>query len=99
MKEMIIMEEKVVVMESFVVVKCLCDLYQDFRELMIEMIIEKRIRWLEEFEEFLVCYLMLNVDEYYDFIIKVFRQVWCELEEVYFDQKLLKEGYYDVQNY
>ncbi|XP_057544957.1 transcription repressor OFP5 [Amaranthus tricolor] len=66
---------------SFAVVKSSSDPKQDFRESMVEMIMEKRIRRPEELEELLACYLTLNADEYHDVIIRVFRQVWCELED------------------
>ncbi|KAL2930969.1 Transcription repressor OFP5 [Bienertia sinuspersici] len=66
---------------SFAVVKSSRDPQQDFRDSMIEMIMEKRIRQPEELEELLACFLTLNADEYHDLIIKVFQQVWRELEE------------------
>ena len=66
---------------SFAVVKSSSDPKQDFRESMVDMIMEKRIRRPEELEELLACYLTLNADEYHDVIIRVFRQVWCELED------------------
>jgi uncharacterized protein (TIGR01568 family) len=33
----------------------------------------------EELETLLACYLSLNADEHHDCIVKVFRQVWFEL--------------------
>ncbi|KAK3003844.1 hypothetical protein RJ639_019618 [Escallonia herrerae] len=71
--------------DSFAVVKSSVDPQQDFRDSMIEMIIEKGIRQQEELEELLVCYLTLNSDEYHDIIIKTFRQVWFDLNQVHFD--------------
>uniref|UniRef100_A0A5B7BWR0 Transcription repressor n=1 Tax=Davidia involucrata TaxID=16924 RepID=A0A5B7BWR0_DAVIN len=76
--------------DSFAVVKCSFDPLQDFRDSMLEMIIEKGIRQPEELEELLACYLTLNSDEYHDLIIKVFRQVWFELNQAYF--------YLDIQD-
>ncbi|KAK6932738.1 Ovate protein family, C-terminal [Dillenia turbinata] len=66
-------------LESCAVVKCSFDPQQDFRDSMMEMITEKSIRRPEEMEELLACYLTLNSDAYHDLIIKVFRQVWFEL--------------------
>ncbi|XP_073025709.1 transcription repressor OFP5 [Primulina eburnea] len=65
--------------DGFAVVKSSFNLQQDFRESMIEMIMEKGIRQTEELEELLACYLTFNCDEYHHLIIKVFRQVWFEL--------------------
>ncbi|XP_059664456.1 transcription repressor OFP5 [Cornus florida] len=70
--------------DSFAVVKCSFDPQQDFRDSMVQMITEKGIRQAEELEELLACYLTLNSDQYHDLIIKVFRQVWFELNQVYF---------------
>ncbi|XP_073107488.1 uncharacterized protein [Elaeis guineensis] len=66
-------------LESFAVVKCSCDPQKDFRESMVEMIWEKRIGRPEELESLLACYLSLNSDEHHDVIVKVFRQVWFDL--------------------
>ena len=65
--------------DSFAVIKCSLDPKQDFRDSMIEMIMEKQITHPEEMEELLACYLTLNADEYHDLIIEVFRQVWFEM--------------------
>lgn len=75
------LDDKAADLGSFAVVKSSRNPRQDFRDSMLEMIMEKRIRTPEELEELLACYLTLNADEYHDLIIKVFRQVWCELEE------------------
>ncbi|MFS7931413.1 putative transcription factor OFP family [Helianthus anomalus] len=71
--------------DSFAVLKRTFDPQQDFRESMIEMIMENGIRRREELEELLACYLTLNCDEYHDLIVKVFKDVWFELNQVYFD--------------
>ncbi|XP_061342762.1 transcription repressor OFP5-like [Gastrolobium bilobum] len=68
-------------LDSFAVIKCSLDPKQDFRDSMIEMIIEKQISQPEEMEELLACYLTLNADEYHDLIIKVFRQVWFDMSQ------------------
>ncbi|XP_052201248.1 transcription repressor OFP5 [Diospyros lotus] len=81
--------------DSFAVVKNSFDPQQDFRNSMIEMITEKGIRRAQELEELLACYLTLNSDQYHDLIIKVFRQVWFELNMDHSDPELQKgESYY-----
>ncbi|CAF2069735.1 unnamed protein product [Brassica oleracea var. botrytis] len=65
--------------ESFALVKCSSDPQRDFRDSMIEMIMENGINHPEELKELLVCYLRLNSDEYHDMIIKVFQQVHHDL--------------------
>ncbi|CAA7059818.1 unnamed protein product [Microthlaspi erraticum] len=65
--------------ESFAVVKCSSDPQKDFRDSMIEMIMENGINHPEELKELLVCYLRLNSDEYHDMIINVFQQVHSDL--------------------
>ncbi|KAF5810837.1 putative transcription factor OFP family [Helianthus annuus] len=71
--------------DSFAVLKRSFDPQQDFRESMMEMIMENGIRRREELEELLACYLTLNCDEYHDLIVKVFKDVWLELNQVYID--------------
>ncbi|CAH2078592.1 unnamed protein product [Thlaspi arvense] len=66
--------------ESFAVVKCSSDPQKDFRDSMIEMIMENGINHPEELKELLVCYLRLNTDEYHDMIINVFQQVHNDLK-------------------
>ncbi|KAH7686287.1 Ovate protein family C-terminal protein [Dioscorea alata] len=72
-------EDKKRGLERFTVVKRSCDPQKDFKESMVEMILEKRIGRPEELERLLACYLALNSDEHHDVIVKVFRQVWFEL--------------------
>lgn len=71
--------------DSFAILKRSFDPLQDFRDSMMEMIIENGIRQRKELEELLACYLTLNCDEYHDIIVKVFKDVWLELNQVYFD--------------
>ncbi|KAL1335729.1 hypothetical protein AAHE18_10G009700 [Arachis hypogaea] len=81
-REEIIVQEALLTKGSedrFAVIKCSLDPRKDFRDSMIEMIIEKQIRNPEEMEELLACYLTLNADEYHDLIIQVFRQVWFQM--------------------
>ncbi|WOL14660.1 hypothetical protein Cni_G23441 [Canna indica] len=68
-------------LERFAVVKCSCDPQRDFRESMVEMIWQKGIGRPDELESLLACYLSLNSDEHHDVIVKVFRQVWFELNQ------------------
>lgn len=68
-------------LDSFAVIKSSLDPKQDFRDSMIEMIMEKQISQPQEMEELLACYLTLNADEYHDLIIKVFRQVWFDMSQ------------------
>ncbi|CAL9123124.1 unnamed protein product [Musa textilis] len=68
-------------LERFAVVKCSRDPQRDFRESMVEMIWQKGIGRPEEMESLLACYLSLNSDEHHDVIVKVFRQVWFELNQ------------------
>ncbi|KAF8409110.1 hypothetical protein HHK36_005183 [Tetracentron sinense] len=74
-------EEGLLALEKFAVVKCSFDPRKDFRDSMVEMITERGIRQPEELEDLLTCYLSLNSDEYHDLIIKVFRQVWFNLNQ------------------
>ncbi|PRQ29256.1 putative transcription factor OFP family [Rosa chinensis] len=75
-------------LDSFAVVKCSFDPQQDFRDSMVEMIVEKKITRPDDLEELLACYLTLNSDEYHDLIIKVFRQVWFDLNQTCFGSEL-----------
>ncbi|KAK6129472.1 hypothetical protein DH2020_036785 [Rehmannia glutinosa] len=66
------------VSESFAVVKTSKDPKRDFRESMVEMIVENNIRSSKDLEELLACYLSLNSDEYHEVIINVFKQIWFD---------------------
>lgn len=70
--------------DSFAVVKSSFDPQRDFRESMVEMIVENNIKASKDLEELLACYLSLNSDEYHDLIIKVFKQIWFDLTQVQF---------------
>nr|GMC92002.1 transcription repressor OFP1 [Ipomoea batatas] len=65
--------------KNFAVVKTSRDPRRDFRESMVEMIVENNIRASKDLEDLLACYLSLNSDEYHDLIIKVFKQIWFDL--------------------
>ncbi|OIT07406.1 transcription repressor ofp4 [Nicotiana attenuata] len=61
---------------SFAIVKTSTDPEKDFRESMIEMIVENNIKASKELENLLRCYLSLNSNEYHDLIIKAFQEIW-----------------------
>ncbi|PON44668.1 Ovate protein [Parasponia andersonii] len=68
--------------DSFAIVKSSFDPQKDFRESMVEMIVENNIRASKDLEDLLACYLSLNADEYHDLIIKVFKQIWFDLTDI-----------------
>lgn len=78
------------VFDSYAIMKSSFDPFSDFRDSMIEMITQRGIKNSDELEELLACYLTLNCDEYHDLIIKVFREVWYELNEVNIGAELQK---------
>ncbi|KAL3536606.1 hypothetical protein ACH5RR_005067 [Cinchona calisaya] len=65
--------------ESWAVMKSSNDPQKDFRESMVEMIVENNICGSKELEDLLACYLSLNSDQYHDLIIRVFKQIWFDL--------------------
>ncbi|KAF9589445.1 hypothetical protein IFM89_023763 [Coptis chinensis] len=73
--------EKGQVLDSFAVVKCSFDPRKDFRDSMVEMIMDIGIRKPDELENLLACYLSLNSDEHHDIIVKVFQQVWLDMNQ------------------
>lgn len=70
--------------ESFAVVKASFDPEKDFRESMMEMILENKIRDSKDLEDLLACYLSLNSDEYHHLIINVFEQIWFNIPHLNF---------------
>ncbi|KAK9291161.1 hypothetical protein L1049_009349 [Liquidambar formosana] len=68
--------------DSLAIVKASCNPQRDFRDSMVEMIVENNIRASKDLEELLACYLSLNSDEYHDLIIKVFKQIWFDLTDI-----------------
>lgn len=68
--------------ESFAVVKSSIDPQRDFRESMVEMIVENNIRASKDLEELLACYLSLNSKEYHDIIVKAFEQIWFDMADI-----------------
>jgi uncharacterized protein (TIGR01568 family) len=68
-----------VVKENVAVVKSSYDHYSDFRESMVEMIVEKEIQQTADLKELLQCYLSLNEVEYHTVIVDVFTNIWQDL--------------------
>lgn len=68
--------------ESFAVVKSSSNPHRDFKDSMLEMIVENNIRASKDLEELLACYLSLNSREYHDVIVKVFEQIWFDLTNI-----------------
>ncbi|XP_015078636.1 transcription repressor OFP2-like [Solanum pennellii] len=68
---------------SFAIVKASIDPEKDFRESMIEMVVENNIRASKELENLLACYLSLNSNEYHDLIVKAFEQIWFDLSDLH----------------
>ncbi|EHA8591922.1 transcription repressor OFP3 [Cocos nucifera] len=68
--------------ESFAIIISSSDPQRDFRESMVEMIVENNIRASKDLEELLACYLSLNSKEYHDVIVNVFEQIWFALTNI-----------------
>ncbi|KAI0526974.1 hypothetical protein KFK09_002570 [Dendrobium nobile] len=62
--------------ESIAVVKSSSDPQKDFRESMVEMILENNILASKDLEDLLASYLSLNSREYHDMIVEVFEEIW-----------------------
>ncbi|KAJ7964309.1 transcription repressor OFP4-like [Quillaja saponaria] len=67
--------------EGFAIVKSSFDPQRDFRESMVEMILENNIRETKDLEDLLACYLSLNSKEYHDLIVKAFEQIWFDMAD------------------
>ncbi|KAG2299700.1 hypothetical protein Bca4012_011287 [Brassica carinata] len=65
--------------ESFAIVLTSVDPERDFRESMVEMIVENKMKEQKDLEDLLACYLSLNSSEYHDTIIKAFEKTWFHL--------------------
>ncbi|KAH6836888.1 hypothetical protein C2S53_008600 [Perilla frutescens var. hirtella] len=70
--------------ESFAIVKASFDPEKDFRESMMEMIVENNIKGSKDLEELLACYLSLNSNHYHHLIIKAFEQIWFSMSQLNF---------------
>lgn len=69
--------------ESFAVVKASADPEKDFRESMMEMVVENNIRASKDLENLLACYLTLNSNEYHQLIVKAFEQIWFNIPDLH----------------
>lgn len=67
---------------SCCIVKSSFDPQKDFKESMMEMIVEDNIWASKDFEKLLASYLSLNSNEYHDMIIKAFEEIWLTFEFV-----------------
>ncbi|GER28122.1 ovate family protein [Striga asiatica] len=65
--------------ESLAIVKASVDPERDFRESMVEMIMENNIWASKDLEDLLACYLSLNSNRYHGLIIRAFEQIWFGL--------------------
>ncbi|XP_054796651.1 transcription repressor OFP2 [Prosopis cineraria] len=68
--------------EGFAVVKSSFDPQRDFRDSMLEMIMENNIRASKDLEDLLACYLSLNSSEYHELIVKAFEQTWLDMAQL-----------------
>jgi uncharacterized protein (TIGR01568 family) len=66
---------------SYPVVLASMDPYRDFRESMVEMIVENNVRGSEALGNLLECYLSLNSREYHGIITEVFRGIWLQVTD------------------
>lgn len=64
------------VRESIAVVKKSADPYDDFKQSMWEMILEKQMFEAKDLEQLLQCFLSLNSTQYHSTIVKAFSDVW-----------------------
>ncbi|MCO5581200.1 hypothetical protein L7F22_035078 [Adiantum nelumboides] len=66
-------------MDSVAVVKSSKDPLVDFRDSMVDMIIERQIYTAEDLGELLRCFLSLNPSEHHDTIVHAFMEVWASI--------------------
>ncbi|XP_011041802.1 PREDICTED: transcription repressor OFP4 [Populus euphratica] len=69
--------------ESFAVVMSSVDPQRDFKDSMVEMIVENNIQDSKDLEDLLACYLSLNSRKYHDFIVKAFEQIWFDMTDLH----------------
>lgn len=62
--------------ESVAVVKSSEDPYHDFRDSMLEMILEKQIFQANDLEKLLQCFLSLNSRQHHGVIVEAFTEIW-----------------------
>lgn len=64
------------VKESFAVVKKSEDPYEDFKNSMMDMILEKQMFDEKDLEQLLQCFLSLNSRHYHGIIVQAFCEIW-----------------------
>ncbi|KAK2660509.1 hypothetical protein Ddye_007042 [Dipteronia dyeriana] len=69
------------VRESVAVVKKSVDPYDDFKQSMWEMILEKKMFEVKDLEQLLQCFLSLNSRHYHAVIVEVFSDIWEVLSD------------------
>ncbi|CAK7323523.1 unnamed protein product [Dovyalis caffra] len=69
--------------ESFAVTKSSVDPQRDFKDSMMEMIVENNIWDSKDLEDLLACYLSLNSKEYHHLIVKAFEQIWFDMTDLH----------------
>ncbi|KAI5061088.1 hypothetical protein GOP47_0023593 [Adiantum capillus-veneris] len=62
--------------QSFAVAKKSRNPYEDFRDSMVEMVLQKQLHKSSELEELLQSFLCLNSLEHHDLIVQAFSEVW-----------------------
>ncbi|XP_027105592.1 uncharacterized protein [Coffea arabica] len=62
--------------DSVAVVKESDDPYQDFRQSMLQMILEKEIYSKDDLQELLSCFLRLNSPSHHEIIVNAFMDIW-----------------------
>lgn len=67
------------VRDSFAVVKKSRNPYEDFKNSMVEMIMEKQMFEAEDLQQLLQCFLSLNSPEHHGIIVEAFSVVWEDL--------------------
>ncbi|CAI9753013.1 unnamed protein product [Fraxinus pennsylvanica] len=67
------------VKESFAIVKRSKDPYEDFKNSMMEMILEKQMFEEKDLEQLLQCFLSLNSSNYHGIIVQAFSEIWEEI--------------------
>ncbi|GMP98609.1 hypothetical protein CsSME_00046429 [Camellia sinensis var. sinensis] len=69
-------EAKGKVKESFAAVKKSKDPYEDFKRSIMEMILEKQMFEVRDWEQLLVCFFSLNSHHRYRIIVEAFTDIW-----------------------
>ncbi|KAL0460013.1 UNVERIFIED_CONTAM: Transcription repressor OFP6 [Sesamum latifolium] len=64
------------IQDTFAVVKDSDDPYQDFRQSMLQMIVEKQIYSSDDLQQLLHCFLQLNSPRHHEVILRAFMEIW-----------------------